>query len=371
MPSRLRLLQTFTDQVEQLLARVRVTRVRPLALLALGVLWAGTVSLPRIAATLPLAATDPSIERRLRRWLANPAIRVKTLWRVLLPSLLAGQAGREVTIVFDPTPHADHATLLVLGLLNHHRVLPVSWRVMPVTAWPTSQHHVVATMVAEVAAALPLDCTVTLLADRGLTDAGMIDICHHFGWHYVLRLSVSDRQQNRVRAADLSERWLWDLVTTPGQRLVRVVDVFKKRHWRSVHLTIWWARTATEPWVLLSDRPGGYARVREYRRRMRCEATYEDCKTRGFALDRSRLTKRDRLNRLLVAVVLASWWAEQLGLRVIRHGQRRRYDRADRRDLSVLRLGQAAMHEHLERGPRLPPLPFHRSHHSWRYTWLA
>lgn len=370
MPSRPRLLHSFTDQLAQLLPQERITRVRPLALLVLGLLWAGTVSLPRIAATLPLPATDPSIERRVRRWLANPAVRVKSWWRTVLPSLLAGLAGREVTLIFDPTAYDDRGTVLVLGLVDRHRVLPVSWRVMPATAWPVSQHRALAGMVAEVAAALPPACTVTLLTDRGLTDAAIIDICRHAGWHYVLRLSVSDRQDNRVRADDRSEGRLWDLVTGPGQRLVRTVAVFKKRHWRRVQLTIWWARDASEPWVLLSDRPGGKDRVREYRRRMRCEATYEDCKGRGFGLERSRLSILDRVNRLLLAVALAYWWGEQLGLRVIRSGQRRRYDRTDRRDLSVLRLGRTAMRAVLDAGD-LPPLPFSRRANIWRYPWLA
>ena len=66
----------------------------------------------------------------------------------------------------------------------------------------------------------------------------------------------------------------------------------------------------------------------------------------------------------------ADWWAEQLGLRVIRQGRRRWYDRADRRDLSVLRLGRTAMQTHLEAG-HAPPLPFHRRGQLWRYAWLA
>lgn len=370
MPSRPRLLHSFTDQLAQLLPHERITRVRPLALLVLGLLWTDSVSLPRIAATLPLAATDPSIERRLRRWLANPAVCVEDLWAALLPPLLAGLAGRELTLIFDPTAYDDRGTVLVLGLVDRHRVVPVSWRVMPATAWPVRQHDALAAMVTEVAAALPADCTVTLLTDRGLTDATIIDICAAVGWHYVLRLSVSARQDNRVRADDLPEGRLWDLVTGPGQRLVRTVEVFKKQCWRRVQLTIWWARDAADPWVLLSDRPGGQARVREYRRRMHCEATYEDCKGRGFGLERSRLSILDRVNRLLLAVVLAYWWGEQLGLRVMRSGQRRRYDRTDRRDLSVLRLGCTAMRAVLDAGD-LPPLPFHRRDQIWRYPWLA
>ena len=76
MSSRRIILQRLVTQLHALLPEVRITRVRPFALLVLGLLWAETVSLPRIAAELPEAASDPSRERRLRRWLSNPAVAV-------------------------------------------------------------------------------------------------------------------------------------------------------------------------------------------------------------------------------------------------------------------------------------------------------
>ena len=80
MQTRLQLLHSWTDQLQSLLPQVRVTRVRGLALLSLGLLWAGRVPLSRIAAALPLPVQDLSTERRLRRWLANAQIPVVATW---------------------------------------------------------------------------------------------------------------------------------------------------------------------------------------------------------------------------------------------------------------------------------------------------
>jgi len=370
MPPRLRLWHTWQRQVQALLPTVRVTRVRVMTLFVLGVLWAGTVTLLEVAAALPLAATDPSTERRLRRWLANPGVVVAELWRPLLPSLLAAKAGQELLLVFDPTPHRDWATILCLGLVDHRRILPLAWRVVPQQApWPADEIVYLRAMSAEVAAALPPGCTVTVLADRGVTGPEVIDLCRELGWHYVLRVSVGANQANRVRGAALPEQRLWALVTGPGQRWTGTVDLFKQAGWRSVELTIHWGRAYDEPWVLVSDRPAGPGRVKEYRRRTHAEATYQDCKRRGFQSERSKLATPDRLDRLLLVVHLALWWGLQLGRRVI-HGRRRRhFDRVDRRDLSVLRLGRRFLLEELSHD-RCPPLPFHRRQHQWRYTWL-
>jgi hypothetical protein len=77
----------------------RITRIRVVALLSLGMLWAGTVRINQVAAALPLGVRVPSTERRLRRFLANAAVSPQRPWWPLLPVLLrvnvsAGQSHR-------------------------------------------------------------------------------------------------------------------------------------------------------------------------------------------------------------------------------------------------------------------------------------
>lgn len=369
MASKRSVFHTFTAQLRAVLPDLRATRTTTLALLILGLLWAESVSLPRIAATLPLPAQDSSLERRLRRLLANTALHVVPVWHAVLPRLLADCAGQELVFVFDPTPQNNRATILCLGLLVRHRVLPVAWRVVAQQeqAWPKRQATYVRILLHEVNAALPAGCTATLLADRGVSSAGVIDACRTVGWHYVLRLNAREHRGAHIRQHGQT-RPLWDLVTAPGQRWQGRVQVFREAGWRSVWLTIHWAADARSPWVLITDVPGRARAARLYRRRMRCEATYEDLKRRGFNIEASKLQDLDRLNRLLLALHLAYWWAEQLGLRVIRRGQRRRYDRVDRRDKSVLRLGLRVVADLLEQG-KSPPLPFRWHAGAWRFTF--
>ena len=122
---------------------------------------------------------------------------------------------------------------------------------------------------------------------------------------------------------------------------------------------MWWAEGESEPLVLFSSREGGYARVRAYRRRAGVEATYADLKRRGLRLEASRLRTAAALERLLVAVVLALWWLTLLGRRLIRDGKRHLAERRDRRTLTLLRLGDWWLDQHL-RTDRMPPLPGRR-----------
>lgn len=370
MQTRLRLLHEWTRQMQALLPAARVTRTRTLALLTLGLLWARHVAVLRIAAVLPLAAVDASIDRRMRRWLANPAVTVATLWTPLLPFLLAGTAGQEVVFAFDLTPQGKRFTLLSLGLVCHKRVLPLAWRLMPQqTAWPEKLDVLFPALARPVQAAVPPGVVVTVVADRGLVGHKFVDACAAVGWEVVVRLKTGGGDATQARLADGAECRVAALPTHPGQRWHAAAAIFKDAGWRDGYLTIRWRPDASEPLALFSTRPGGAARVREYRRRMLAEATFQDCKTRGWQLERSKLAA-ERLERLLIALALAFWWAHGLGLRAIHAGHRRRFDRPDRRDLSVIRLGWRWLDDLLAHDQR-PPLPFRHPPAGWRFRWLA
>lgn len=370
MQPRLQLLHTWTQQLHALVPELRITRVRVLALCSLGLVWAETTALGRIAATLPLPVQDLSTERRLRRWLANRGMPVVPTWQPILAALLARLGQRELVVVFDPTPYRDDWTILMLSLVVGRRSLPIAWHIVPQQqAWDHATWRYLERLVRRVNAVLPTGTTVTLLADRGLTSAGLIDLCTQHGWHYCLRLSASERHGVHARLADGTTGPVWDLVPGTGRAWAGIVEVYQAAGWRTVWLTIRWRRRASEPWLLVSDRPAGRARVAEYRRRMRCEAFYQDTKSRGWHLEASHLTERNRLNRLLLALTLAAWWLTLLGQQVVRRGLCHRFDRRDRRDLSLFRLGRRWVADLLDHG-RLPPLPFRYHAAHWSLRWV-
>ena len=197
----------------------------------------------------------------------------------------------------------------------------------------------------------------------------MIDLACALGWHYVMRLSVDAKQGVHVRHPDGTVGPAWDLVAGGGCRWQGSVETFKAAGSRVANLTIVWPRRYDQPWLLQSDRAAGPARVREYWRRIQVEALYEDCKSRGWWLEGSKLTERNRLNRLLLALFLALWWCQLLGQHVIRTGQRYRFDRPNRRDLGVLRLGRRWMRFLLDRD-HLPPVLFRVQAGQWVCRWV-
>ncbi|MBM3235251.1 hypothetical protein FJZ31_03020 [Candidatus Poribacteria bacterium] len=123
-------------------------------------------------------------------------------------------------------------------------------------------------------------------------------------------------------------------------------------------LPCYWKTGEDEPWFLATDDTADGRTLFEYRKRFHTEAMFSDNKTHGFQLETTRIKTQERINRLLLVIVLASLWMSQLGLRCIRSGQRRFVDKSKRRFYSLLQWGIASFFEQLN-GDKAPhyPLP--------------
>src|SRR5215211_6522780 len=70
-----------------------------------------------------------------------------------------------------------------------------------------------------------------------------------------------------------------------------------------------------EPWIIaMSDRPTP-GRARDYGLRWGIEAMFSDFKTRGCNREASQIERTDRLDRLVLVLALALYWAVSTGLR--------------------------------------------------------
>ena len=105
---------------------------------------------------------------------------------------------------------------------------------------------------------------------------------------------------------------------------------------------------------------------------MRVEATFQDSKSRGFNIEASWIEDRSHLDRLLLALFLAMWWVSHLAAACIHHGQRQRFDRVDRRDKSIFRLGRLWLLDILRRAHNRASLrcclPFQKTNTGWRFA---
>jgi len=133
-----------------------------------------------------------------------------------------------------------------------------------------------------------------------------------------------------------------------------------------------WNEETQQAWLLISDRPAGKRRINEDGVRMRVEATFQESKSRGWNIEASQVKDLAHLDRLLLALFVAVWWVSHLAASCIHHGERHRFDRRDRRDKSIFRLGRLWLLDILRRATNAAALicclPFRQQGTSWKFA---
>lgn len=369
-----RVWQQFARVVKQVAPTLHGHRSKTLAWLVIGIMLAKSVASTQMAEVLRRVRGRQarSQERTFSRFVANAAIDAQERWQSFLPVLLADWAKQpEVTFVVDTTTLGNWAILVSFGILHHSCVWPLGWRVMPAEqSWEEGQYELIAQFVAAVSPHLG-QAQCRLLAESGISREQLVQLCEDAGWHYLLRLELDKGYY--ASAVDGQGQALWQplktILTEPGQYWQGRVWLWKT-HQCQTWLTATWQLGQDAPLVVISDEGTGRHYLCRYRGRMRVEATFQDKKSRGFGLQATHVRDRAHLDRLLLLLSLAIWWLARLGAACIHHGQRRRFDRAGRRDKSVLRLGRQWFVDILERAPAPASLarclPFHRHQQGWR-----
>src|SRR5207253_9892239 len=221
--------------------------------LAIGVANASTQ--PQVALAVPTAATVESNARRLRRWLASTRLDVAALRQSIARHVLQQHGRQRLWLLLDETtqghslaPERDGARLRVLTirLAYRRRSVPLVWACHRSGEQAAPYPALIAQLCQELAALLPADAHVVLLADRGLCWPALVDVCTALGWDFLLRA----QGQTRVRRADGREQRLDALVLRPGQQWCGPVQAFKDAGWRTCQAVAVWRRGEAAPWLL-------------------------------------------------------------------------------------------------------------------------
>jgi hypothetical protein len=159
----------------------------------------------------------------------------------------------------------------------------------------------------------PYATRVILLADRGFRDHDWALLCRQVGWDYRIRITRNTHLHLRSgRAVRLD--WL---TLKPGRVLCLNQVVLTLHHHFATHVSITWSRgsadTASELAIVISNQRAHPDRLREYGVRMDIEQSFRDDKSGGFDIDHTRLQHPERLERLLLAVAIATLWCHKLG----------------------------------------------------------
>jgi len=339
-------------QLCQWLPQERVTRIRNMALLIMGLHLSRTVHMALIVRKWPVRSKDPSLVNRLRRFLDNGRVVVRKWYHPLALHLVKQFAGQQIRLVIDCTKVGRNYRLMTISLAYKKRTLPLVWSVHRGCKGHTNVAEQLA-LFKYVRQLLPKRAEIWVVGDTEFQSVHLLRWLSRQGWHFVIR------QQGCNKVCWAGQSWIKisQLSLQPGQtRYIGWVRLTEKHNVGWFWLILHWQKGEDEPWYLVSDRAGRRNLIRIYKVRMWVEEMYGDLKGHGFDLEATHLNDAQRISRLVLAVCITFVWFITLGSWVVKRGFRHLVDHKSRRDKSYFRIGW----DWVERCLRLgDPLPLH------------
>jgi hypothetical protein len=196
---------------------------------------------------------------------------------------------------------------------------------------------------------IPAEVQVSLVGDTEFGHTRVLEELDSWHWQYALRQSghnlVMTRHSNTFQPLE-------SLLTTVGDWLWMPGVVLTQASAYPTNLMLCWLRGEKRSWLLATNLTHPPAVLRLYARRMWIEEMFGDLKGHGFDLERSHLRSFLHLSRLTLAVALLYVWLVTEGAQALIQGRSAQVDRADRRDLSIFRIGLELVEQALTWGVR-------------------
>lgn len=350
MQSNLRFHATVLAQLRKWMPEERITRLRNLAWLMMGMFLARSVHLSHIARKLPLPGEVPSLTNRLWRFLNNARVDIRRYYQPIVRLLLERFQGQRLVLLMDCTPLGFDYQLMVVAIAYRRRALPLMWTVHRGSRGMVSAHAQIA-LLRWLAPLIPPRTAVWVVGDAGFGRTELMRWLSRRHWHYCLR--VNSEYPFRRKGED------WRAVATipirSGQTFyLGWIRWTKKENFGWVQLVAHWEKGEDEPWFLVTDQAAGPWTARLYKKRMWVEELFGDLKGHGFDLAATHLQDLDRLARLVLVASMVYIWLIALGSRIVKRGLRHRVDRKDRRDKSLFRVGWDWLERCLARDKPIP-----------------
>jgi hypothetical protein len=301
-----------------------------------GLIVSESVHLSQWALFRPGKTQVASKERQFSRWLHNDRIRPMLVYQPLLEKVMQEWGAETIYLALDTSQLWNRFTVVCLSLVYRGRALPMGW-IVCASGSATIALARYQRMVAQVAAQLPANCKVVLLADRGFMDVKLMRLVRQLGWHFRIRVKTSVL----VHRATAGKQKVKALLPLPGgARFFSHVWLTEQRY-GPLHLALAYVQTTSgyEKWAIISDEPVGLHTFDEYGLRFDIEEGFLDFKSAGFQLESSQLEDSDALSRLFLIMTTATLYLVSTGTAVVETGRRRLVDPHWFRGLSYFQIG--------------------------------
>jgi hypothetical protein len=280
-----------------------------LADLAASVLTCRSVNTSELATILP--RTVKSFEdsaRYIRRFLSHPKVNPVEVMKGFIPELLSmlTSTGQVAVLMLDQSKIGRGFECLMVSLRVGARAIPVAWSVKKTEGeMGFSDQEPLLKAVHEM---IPQRVKVMLAADRFYGTASLISLCQSFKWQYRIRLKGNLNLFHE-------EGWVINSNEAKKLKLEGIEDVRLGENGPLINVGVLHEEGHPEAWYIAMDTTPSKARTLDYGMRWGIESLFSDLKTRGFSITKTQLRQSDRIERLLLILTIALYWAVSTGMR--------------------------------------------------------
>ena len=321
-----------------------------LALLMLALAQSPNCHLATLATVLPVEAQRENLIQRLRRWLSTRTLTWRTVYHPMAKQLLANWQGAEIALVMDRTDLNDRWSLLTVGIATDHRVIPLSGRLLP---YGGTGADIQIELLRDLPPMLPdpKQVRVTFFGDAEFRAVDLQRWCQAQGWHWQVGV------KSDTWFCEQTGQWqqLRDIPIERGERLYRQGIWLTEKHvFGPVNLIVDWTSQEDTPRYVVLDQVADRRAWRRGRKRYWIEPTFRDLKSAGFDLEQTDLEDRERVERMVLAMLLTFVWMLFISQQLIASGQRTLLEARHKRDYSRVRLGRDWLRRCLALGKPIP-----------------
>lgn len=288
------------------LPKFHKSRCEGLTLLSSIVLDVRSANLMELSAALPRnIGTKDHRYQYVSRILGNSHIDCTEIMLAYAGDVFARLAsnGETIVLMIDQSHINDGHEVLMLSVRMRDRALPVAWRVRKTKGnigFPIQKE-----LLDSIQNWLPEGAGVLLTADRFYGTEKLIHWCKKAGWGYRIRLKGNLTLQHQ--GGELSCAEIIDLMP---QGLINA-ELYGSGV--RTNIGVLHDEGHPEPWIIAMDAKPSQYTVLDYGMRWGIEAMFSDFKTRGFGIAQSQIKKPDRMERLILVMAIAMYWAVSTG----------------------------------------------------------
>ena len=249
---------------------------------------------------------EKSRERYISRFLANELICPVSVMEGFIPELMemAGSNGKTVILSLDQSKISDGFECLMISLPVGERAIPVVWHVIETKV--AIGFDVQERLLEDANAMIPEGLSILLAADRFYGTSALIGWCQKQGWQYRIRLKgnlIFQHEGAEITASQAAQMQMAALEnaifnnTTLKTNIGILHESGHKEHW----------------FIAMDCKPSKY-KILDYGMRWGIERLFSDFKSRGFGITKTHLKQTARIERLILILTIALYWAISTGI---------------------------------------------------------